>query len=420
MKFTGLTAIVAGVLTMLAPSAALGGADIHGFLQGNYALRAAGADCPPGFDCAFMRAEERLDLRLDLASEDGRAAAHARVDFFHDALRGAAGVDVREAFAVVNLGGFSARLGRQTITWGLGELVFINDVFPKDWVAFLTGAPLEYLKLGSDALLLGLYPSWLSFEVIAVPIFQPDRVPSGSPLFFFDPMPALSTRMVEKPAVEFENAQVAARLYRSLGRYEAALYASRGFYGTPAGRPEPAAAPSRLVFFHPPRNTYGASFQGPVAWGVISFEAGYYDSVDDRGGSNPMIDNPEVRGLAGYQIELWDDASAGVQYYLEVMTMHDRYRAALPPGMPARDQYRHVTSLRFRQFLLHQTLQAGFFVMGSPSDEDIFVNPSVRYHVADELWAEIGGNLFFGKKAHTFFGQFEDNNHVYVTARFAF
>jgi hypothetical protein len=393
---------------------------LHGFIQGNYALRAATPDCPAGFDCAVMQAEERLELNADLASSDGRVGALGRADFVHDALGDEARVDVRELSAGVNLGWFSARLGRQILTWGLGELLFVNDVFPKDWVAFLTGSPLEYLKLGSDGLRVGLYPSFVNAEVVVIPVFQPDRVPTGSPLFFFDPMPTLTNRVTEKPAVELENMQVAGRVYRSLGRYEAALYASRGFYGMPGARVDDPTAPTQLTFFHPRLVTYGASFQGPLLAGVLSLEGGYYDSWDDRSGTNPSIENSQVRVLGAYQLQPWEEASLSVQYYVEAMMKHAAYVESLPPGSPRRNEFRHVASVRLRQSFLHQTLQLGLFVLASPTDEDGYVNPSVRYQVADELWAEVGANIFWGEENHTFFGQFQDDSHGYVTVRYAF
>jgi hypothetical protein len=409
-----------GALALCAAARAKADTELHGFVQGNYALRAKDPICPADFDCAILRAEERLELKLDQSSSDGRVGAFGRVDLLHDSLRNQAAVDVRELSTNVDLGWVSARIGRQVVTWGLGDLVFINDVFPKDWVAFLTGAPMEYLKLGSDALRLGLYPGPVNAEIVITPIFQPDQFPSGNPLFFFDPMPALTNRVVEPPSVAYKNMQAAARVYRSFGRYEVALYGSRGFYGTPAARPDDPVAPTQLIFFYPRLMTAGASVQGPLLDGVVSLEGGYYDSVDDRSGTNPAIENSQARGLVGYQMQPWEDGSLSAQYYVEAMMKYDAYVGSLPPGFPQRKQYRQVASLRFRQLMLHQTFTLGLFVMGSPSDQDLYVNPSVRYQVADELWAEIGGNVFLGQKGYTYFGQFEDNTHVYATVRYGF
>ncbi len=41
------------------------------------------------------------------------------------------------------------KLGRQVLTWGTGDLLFLNDLFPKDWVSFFSGRDTEYLKAPS-------------------------------------------------------------------------------------------------------------------------------------------------------------------------------------------------------------------------------------------------------------------------------
>ena len=42
-------------------------------------------------------------------------------------------------------------IGRQVITWGTGDLVFLNDLFPKDFVSFFAGRDDDYLKAPGDA-----------------------------------------------------------------------------------------------------------------------------------------------------------------------------------------------------------------------------------------------------------------------------
>jgi len=44
------------------------------------------------------------------------------------------------------------KIGRQILTWGKGDYVFINDLFPKDYRSFLSGRNIEYLKAPSDAI----------------------------------------------------------------------------------------------------------------------------------------------------------------------------------------------------------------------------------------------------------------------------
>jgi len=44
----------------------------------------------------------------------------------------------------------------------------------------------------------------------------------------------------------------------------------------------------------------------------------------------------------------------------------------------------------------------------------------VGYQVDDHLSVEAGGNLFFGAREETFFGQFQDNNNLYLGVRYGF
>lgn len=369
--------------------------------------------------CDVMRGEERVQLKLELSSPDGRAGALARLDLFHDAIGDDLGLDLREAYVDVGGRRISARLGRQVVTWGLGDLVFINDVFPKDWVAFLTGAPLEYLKFGSDAAKVGAYAGSFGAEAVITPVFAADRAPGLDRLFFFDPMPSVTDRVTERPGTDFDDMQLAGRVYARLGRYEIASYASKGFFGMPAGQPD-HEVPTRVVLSYPRLNTYGGSLQGPLRAGVFSLEGGYYDSRDDASGSDPTVENSQTRWLAAYQFQPQEDLTFAFQYYGEFMRQHDAYLRTLPSGLPARDQVRQVTSLRVTQLRRHQTLRLNLFVMASPTDRDAYVNPSVRYNVTDELWLETGVNVFWGQERHTFFGQFEQNSGVFLVARYEF
>jgi hypothetical protein len=42
------------------------------------------------------------------------------------------------------------------------DLIFINDLFPKDWESFFIGRDTEYLKAPSDAAKISLFGDWAS------------------------------------------------------------------------------------------------------------------------------------------------------------------------------------------------------------------------------------------------------------------
>jgi hypothetical protein len=391
----------------------------HGFAQVNYALRVARPPDKPG-DAGrrdFILGDERVQIELSRTA--GRAAFSARSDLFHDALSGSAGVEVREGYLTLSGGWLDLRVGRQVVTWGVGDLVFINDVFPKDWTALLSGRPLEYLKVGADALNLNVYSPFASAQVVLIPFFEPDRLPGGDRLIAFDPFPPARLRETVEPEPEARNAEIALRLSRRVAGFDLSVHAYRGFWRSPPGmRFDPLNGVATTFF--PALSTYGVSAQGGLLSGVLSAEGGYYDSRRDRSGRDPSVENPQARFLAGYQRAFGGDLTVGVQYDGERTLKHGAYIRSLPPGLPARRKTRHSVTLRLTQLLKYQTLRLSLFAWASPNDRDYYVTPEVRYSLSDEVWIAGGVNVFGGKKGHTFFGQFDRNDNVYITMRYSF
>jgi len=344
---------------------------------------------------------------------------YLKTDFFHDAVARAAETDLREAYLDYGAGPFEFRLGRQIVTWGVGDLLFINDIFPKDYEAFFSGRPIEYLKIGSDAAKVDLFTDLISAELVVIPFFESDNLPASDRFFLFDPFPGLP-RITEEPRAEFENTELALRLYRNLLGFDISIYAHKGFFRSPGMQPDNPVSPTEVVLFFPRLAVYGISSQGNAVGGVVSLEAGYYDSLDDRSGRDPSIPNSMVKYLAGYQRQLWTDFTAGIQYYGEVMIHHDRYKASLPDGFPVQDEWRQLVTIRLTQLLYYQTLRFSLFAFFSPTDQDYQIIPEVRYSFTDALWGAVGANLFGGKEKTTFFGQLDKSDNVYITARYEF
>jgi len=397
-----------------APSAA--GLELHGFVQGDYSARVTGLRPPGGSD--FILAEERVQLSGNGATQNGRAAFSAKTDLIHDSLTDESDLEVREAYLDLSGGPFEARIGRQIVTWGTGDLLFINDVFPKDWVALFAGRPLEYLKVGSDALKVSAYWSGVQLEMVATPFFEADRLPSGDRFVMRNPFGDDATPALREPAARVDDPELALRASRAWFGWEWALYAARGFYRSPA--PEPSEDPEAIALRFPRRHLYGASVQGAHLGGIVHAEAGYYDSRDDREGDDPFVPNSQSLFLAGYKRAIGRSVMTGVQVYGERMLDHDRYRSSLAPGMPEQDRLRTLVTGRFTWLSNYQTWRVSLFGYWSPSDVDYYVIPEVWRSLADGVWVAVGSNLFGGKEDTTFFGQFDRNDNAYLALRYEF
>ena len=372
--------------------------------------------------------ETRLQLQYDQAGE--RAAVKVVADFLYDPVlneqridleEGDGWLDLRQANLLLRPSSFmDVKFGRQINTWGTGDLLFINDLFPKDWNAFFIGRDDEYLKAPSDAVKTALFGEWANLDIVYTPRFDSDRSIDGRRLSYWDS--ARGRRVgrdaevdFDKPDDTFRDDEWAARLYRNVGAYEAAAYAYDGFWKSPGGfEPQTGEA------IYPRLQVFGASVRGPLGRGILSLEGGWYRSADDLDGGDPFVRNSEARYLFGYEQELLQNLTGGVQYYVENMLDYGAYRRTLPEGITAADEYRQVVTVRLTKLLLSQNLRVGVFVYYSPTDRDAYVRPNASYKIDDHWIVEVGGNVFVGEDDHTFFGQFERNNNVYASLRYGF
>jgi hypothetical protein len=397
------------------------GIDFRGFALGSYAARTTG-QAPPGPEGrALLLGEERLRLDLTMWTDAVEAEARVKLDGVHDTVTGDfLDPDLREAYLDYTAGDLDFRLGRQIVTWGVGDLLFINDVFPKNWVSFFSGRPLEYLKTGVDGLRTRYTSEALNAELLVIPYFEPDTMPTPARFFMHDDYASVANRGEELPDTTAGNTEIGLRLYRRLGGFDVSAHAYRGWWRTPGQLPDDPNNPTRVTSIYPPLSVYGLSAQGQALGGVVSLEGGYYDSRDDREGDDPAVANSQIRLLAGYQKQLWRDFTIGLQYYAEIMEDYGAYQRSLPAGFARKKKYRDIVTLRLTQFLAHQTWQLSLFAFYSPAENDYLLQPRVSHKFSDNLSMALGANLFGGEKRTTFFGQFDRNDNVYFSVRYDF
>lgn len=372
------------------------------------------------------------ETRLQLETERtwGKTGAKITADLLYDAIpndhtlrleEGRGFVDLREASLVFSPASFmDVKAGRQILTWGTGDLIFINDLFPKDWNSFFIGRDEEYLKAPSDAIKASLFNDLANIDLIYTPKFDSDRFIDGGRISYYNnSLGRLAGRdaivETEKPDNWLNDSEMAVRFYRNLKGYELALYGYRGFWKSPAGT-DPLTGKSLF----PDLIVYGASARGGILRGIGNIEFGYYDSEDDQTGSDPLLRNSEFRFLVGYEQEVAQDFTMGLQYYLEHIADYGEYIRTLPAGAPPADEDRQVITIRLTKMLMNQNLKLSLFTYYSPSDVDAYLRPKAHYKIDDHWSIEAGGNLFTGEDEHTFFGQFKENTNVYSGIRYGF
>ncbi|MBD8525246.1 hypothetical protein [Pseudomarimonas arenosa] len=343
---------------------------------------------------------DELKLKLEASDQADRLAWDVQLDLYADSLEGRLRSDLREAslsFTLTDRAQF--KLGRQVLGWGTGDLLFVNDRFPKDFVAPLSGGDDANFKVPSNTLrlLAGLGP--LNVDLAYTPRFTSDRFPDGRRLSLFDPtlqrLVGGSRLLDPEPP---NNSETALRLARSHNGIEYAAYAYRGFDKQPLSADRNGAAQFRR------RDTLGASVRGPLWGGIASAELGRERRRDGAADDSVVVPDKSAIML-GFERELRAKLSGGVQLYHERFDHHPR---ALNPFAQGQ---RQLISLRLTQSSMQDRLQLSAIQFYSPDRHDRWLRGTASYRFSDDWLAGVQLNLF-GGLPNTLFGQFTDDSQL--------
>ena len=400
--------------------------EIHGFIEADLGLKLAD-DTTKRDDYNFL--EQRLQLKSmyffegDNLLSQKSTTINFKGDFVIDEYySGKTNFDLRELnISLTPFDVMDTKLGRQILTWGTGDYLFLNDLFPKDYMSFFIGRDDEYLKKPSDVARFMVYPKYFNMDLVFIPIFEPNAVPKGDRLSFFDSFQGGiagrdSDRDIPEPARQFKNSVYAARAYRNFGSYEGSLYFYRGFDPSPRSYMNEAA---RQLYYER-LDAYGSSIRGPIFGGIGNAEISYYYSPEDNKGNIRTIQNSMIKYLLGYEKEMGNDLRIGFQYMLEETLDYKQYRDALLPTDYRWDEFRHLLTNRITKYLASQTVKLSVFTFFSPSDMDVYTRPSVIWNITDAWTLTTGANLIWGRDDITEFGSMERNKNIYARVRYSF
>jgi len=344
---------------------------------------------------------------------------NAKTDLFYDGVFGKLRNDLRELnIDIYPQSWWNLKMGRQALTWGKGDLVFINDLFPKDFRSFFSGRDIQYLKAPSDALKLTINPSWIQMNIVYTPQFDPDRSPIGRRVSFYDPG-FMQYRTEDNlfpvlvPDDFFSEDELAWRLQKNIGGFDFALYGYYGFWKSPFG-----FDPTQKSYVHDDLNVHGFSVDGSVLGGIVSLEAGYYSSSKDLDGINPLIRNSEWRYLVNYSKDFTGSWTLSLQYYSEIISDYKEYKNSFVGDNPL-DQVQDMITARVRKLSHKQRVDWSLFTFYSIANNDVYLRPRIAYRMTDKWKIDLGANIFTGKDKYTLWNNFNTNNNIYLGLKWA-
>ena len=381
----------------------------HGqFLQTNVTKKSA--------SLSELKARVNIDYSHELFDASGK------LDSYYDDVLAKTIFQTRELSLSASPFSFvDIKAGRQVLTWGTGDYLFLNDLFAKNWQSFFSGRADEYLKAPSNSVRTNWFYKAVSLTLVWTPEFTSDNYINGERFSFYSPQAQQIIAPTNKFSVQKNHkSQWSMRLKTHINNFEVALYGYKGFWPTPEGTKTSSQLSSQNQAYFPKLNVWGVSAITAFKGGIFNAEYASYNSTENSQGMDNMIANGQHRLLIGYEREVAKNLTASMQYYLE----RTKHYQALKANSQTPDQLvaenRHLLTLRLNYRALRQTLTYSMFAFYSPSDKDGYLKPSINYQYNDQWLFSTGANVFFGKNEFSFFGQLENNTNAWLSARYQY
>lgn len=378
-----------------------------------------------------VMANRRFKLKAMKTNDNG--GIYAKVDFVRDDVTGQSFTDFRELRLHYKLASWlDLNLGKQVSTWGVGDNLFINDLFPKNWVSNFSGRDMEYMKDSSTSLRTTAYFGPVTWDLVYTPKFAPDTTPTGCHLTTYSAntgaiitQPSSSCPMENFASDRVTNAdndgELATSIKFQVAGQDISFYGYRGFYKNPKNM---QGTPGSLNAYFPRLNVYGLSSEGQIGAGILSFEYGYYDNREDTP-TSLMLENDLHKYLVGYKVDLTGKLTVGAQVYGEYMTDYNQYEALYVGAhsgskMGIKKENQLTYTLRIIYKMQQETLFFNLFTYIRPDDHDSFTKIDITKRLDNNFSVVAGASIFTGKDGYEGreFGSQRNSDLVYVRFKY--
>lgn len=361
-------------------------------------------------------------FNLEIAQRGSKTAFKVNPHLYHYFDRNLE-LGIREAYLDMYFDNFDLRVGKQQIIWGKAEGVFITDVVsPKDLREFLL-PDFDEIRLGITAVKLNYYIGASTFEVVWSPVFTPTQMPGEGSIwhpgfaFAVDPTFDMSTSEV-KPSLE--NSEFFLRYATMTPKLDFEIVGATFFYDDPALHLSKQLDPYSMQLtgltvrpdYHRV-NMAGGSLGLPLGVTVLRAEGAYYNGRYFQSQApvhkDGTVKKDKLHYMAGLDFNL-KGITMSTQYIQEFIIDHEE-------GMQ-KEQFEHTMTFLARKDFLREKLWLELFAYVGLSNEDALIRPKISYAFADGFEMLGGANIFLGNSGN--FGQFSDNNMIYMKLKYSF
>jgi hypothetical protein len=330
---------------------------------------------------------------------------------------------LREAYMDMYFNNFDLRMGKQQIIWGKAEGVFITDVVaPKDLREFLL-PDFDEIRMGITVLKLNYYFGSSTLEAVWTPVFTPTQMPDeGSiwrPELNFPMAPEFDfSRSEVNPSIE--NSEIYMRFSQMGSGFDYELVGGHFWFDDPAlhitREFDPASMQLTGITVAPEYHRVtmgGGSISVPVGPLLLRAEGAYYSGRYFQT-TKPMVPGGKLKKdnmhyMTGLDYNLWG-ITLSAQFIQEYILDYEE-------GMQ-NDEFDNTMTFLAKKDFLREKLWVELFSYIGINNEDALIRPKVTYNFADGFDVLGGANIFLGDIGR--FGQYNDNDMLYVKLKYSF
>jgi len=376
-------------------------------------------------DSEFGLMKNTLNLELNYRNDDDTVGAKANpfIYYYGD---NTYKMDLREIYFDIYLDSMDIRVGKQQIIWGKADGVFITDIVsPKDLTEFLT-RDFEEIRIGVNSLKLDYYVGDATFELVVIPVFRPTILPADDSIWA-----PQKPDFLKHANIDMSKKDITPSITNSEVFFKYSLLASFMDFEVMAGYTwddDPTLHMTQKIVNGMPQITItpehhrlalmGGSFSKDMfGLFVLRSEIAFYyqkyfllktpDSV-----THENTDQRDyIHYLVGVDATPFWDITMSIQFIQRAILNHDDNIKA--------DEFDNTMTFLLRKTFLRETLTLEFFAYYGINTQDALLKPKMTYDFTDELKLTLGAYIFVGDDDGVF-GQYKDNNMVYVKGKLNF
>lgn len=367
-------------------------------------------------------------LRISMLSILDNSELRVTADLIADRLRGrprinldrdADIIDLREAYYLFSpQADVDIKIGRQILTWGTGDLLFLNDHFPKDFRSFIIGRGDDYIKAPQTSLKISYY-SAINLDIVYSPVFEPDRYITGERVSYWNPL-TFSTSSVDLnvltrlPDTLFSDDTLSLRLHTLENGVEYCLYYHSGFRNSPSSFSLVTGKPGFDEI-----QSFGFSIRGQLGSTIWNTESVYTFS-DAKEQRRFYTRGEEYKLLIGLEKEILDNITASTQLYYETTVHTEEMNTGLPISVEALPSDNLIATLRIYASLDDNNVIFNSFLLYASQNEEFAWLPRITFKQGTNAELIISASVFGGENERGYYSQLRGASNICLSYRMLF